>query len=289
MVDLDPAVRDAYLRRLGVEAEPPAAGALIHLHRGHVQRIAWETLWIQLGESWSIDPSAAARRLATGGRGGYCFHLNGGFHALLRSLGYRVTQHVGDLRLAAAGGTWAIGEHLVLTVDDLPTDDNPGGSWCVDVGLGGGLRDPVPLVAGTEVQHGAVGFRLDISSDEGADWLLTRVPSSGWEAVAWRAAPTRTAAIAATHARLSGSADSRFARILVAKRWGPIGLVDLHGLVYTPDQAEMPVELGSRHELLAVLGDGFGLDLTGVPQGALDGLWRHAAKSHEMWIAAGRP
>ena len=40
MVDLDPAVRDAYLRRLGVEAEPPAAGALIHLHRGHVQRIA---------------------------------------------------------------------------------------------------------------------------------------------------------------------------------------------------------------------------------------------------------
>ena len=289
MVDLDPTVRDAYLRRLDAEAEPPSAEALVRMHRGHVERIPWETLWIQLGESWSIDPSASARRLASGGRGGYCFHLNGGFGALLRSLRYRVTQHVGDVRLTAAGGTWALGEHLVLTVDDLPTDDNPGGSWCVDVGLGGGLRDAIPLAAGTEVWHRAVGFGLDVASHDGADWMLTRLPSSGWEAVAWKAAPTSTATLATTHARLSGSIDSRFARVLVVKRWGPTGLVDLHGLMYRGGDAEELVELGSRHDLLAVLADGFGLELTGVSPRALDRLWRHAAEGHERWVAAGRP
>jgi arylamine N-acetyltransferase len=259
------------------------------MHRRHVEQIAWETLWIHLGEHWSIDPSASAQRLARGGRGGYCFHLNGGFYALLRSLGYRVARHVGDVRLAAAGGTWASGEHLVLTVDDLPTDANPGGAWCVDVGLGGGLRDPIPLVAGTEVRHGAVGFRLDRCTDEAAGWLLTRLPSSGWEATTWRAVPAKTADFAAAHARLSGSADSRFVRVLVAKRWGPTGLIDLHGLMYTPGHAAVPIELGTRDELLAALADGFGLDLSDVSPGAIDRLWRHAAEGHERWVAAGRP
>ena len=126
MVDLDPAVRDAYLRRLGAAVEPPSADALIRLHRAHVERIAWETLWIHLGEGWSIDPAAAARRLATGGRGGYCFHLNGGFSELLRSLGYRVAQHVGDVRLAAGDGTWATSNEADPALAVVATWVSPG-------------------------------------------------------------------------------------------------------------------------------------------------------------------
>ena len=122
-----------------------------------------------------------------------------------------------------------------------------------------------------------------------AGWLLTRLPSSGWEAATWRAVPAKTADFAATHARLSGSADSRFVRVLVAKRWGPTGLIDLHGLMYTPGHAAVPIELGTRDELLAALDDGFGLDLSDVSPGAIDRLWRHAAEGHERWVAAGRP
>ena len=49
---LDPALQSAYLTRLGLEAEPPSAGALQRLHMRHVERVPYETLWIQLGEPW---------------------------------------------------------------------------------------------------------------------------------------------------------------------------------------------------------------------------------------------
>ena len=80
-------VRDAYLHRLGLDAEPPSVDALFRLHRAHVERVPYETLWIQLGEPWDIGPAASVVRIATAGRGGYCFHLNGAFSELLAALG----------------------------------------------------------------------------------------------------------------------------------------------------------------------------------------------------------
>ena len=36
----------------------------------------------------------------------------------------------------------------------LPTDDNPGGHWWVDAGLGEGFAEPLPLVRGDHVVDG---------------------------------------------------------------------------------------------------------------------------------------
>lgn len=36
---LDPCLRTAYLDRLGLDAEPPSAGALARLHRAQVERV----------------------------------------------------------------------------------------------------------------------------------------------------------------------------------------------------------------------------------------------------------
>jgi arylamine N-acetyltransferase len=75
-------MRDAYLRRLGIaDVGPPSAEALKALHAAH-----------RVGRVTSIDPADSVHR-ALGGRGGYCYHLNGAFSALLRSLGYRVAWH----------------------------------------------------------------------------------------------------------------------------------------------------------------------------------------------------
>ena len=42
----------------------------------HLERVPYETLDIVLGKPPGIDPLASARRIL-GGRGGYCYHLNG--------------------------------------------------------------------------------------------------------------------------------------------------------------------------------------------------------------------
>ena len=44
----------AYLRRLGLEAEPPSVDALQRLHRAQVERVPYETMWIHAGEPWGI-------------------------------------------------------------------------------------------------------------------------------------------------------------------------------------------------------------------------------------------
>src|SRR3954452_14215513 len=94
---LDPELRDAYLARLGLEAEPPSGEALQRLHRGHVERVPYETMWIHMGDRWTSDLDATVSPIARPDRGGYCFHLNGAFSERLRSLGYDVVRHVGGV------------------------------------------------------------------------------------------------------------------------------------------------------------------------------------------------
>src|SRR6185437_6116976 len=42
---VDSDLRDAYLARLGLEAEPPSVEALRWLHRRQVERVPYETMW----------------------------------------------------------------------------------------------------------------------------------------------------------------------------------------------------------------------------------------------------
>jgi N-hydroxyarylamine O-acetyltransferase len=136
------AVRDAYLARLGLDAEPPSVDALFAIHRAHVERVAYETLWIHVGQSWSVDVDESVARIATQRRGGYCFHLNGALSELLRALGYEVVRHVGGVHGPDGPAEDAMSNHLVLTVDGLPNDANPEGVWYVDAGLGDALYEP---------------------------------------------------------------------------------------------------------------------------------------------------
>jgi len=81
----------AYLARLGLERELPSVAALARLQRAHVERIAYEALDVQLERRTSIEPEASAARITERGRGGYCYHLNGAFSALLRCLSFSIS------------------------------------------------------------------------------------------------------------------------------------------------------------------------------------------------------
>ena len=276
--------RDAYLARLGVDAEAPSAEALARLHRAHVERVPYETVWLHAGQDCAIDPEAAVARVAAGG-GGYCFHLNGAFGALLATLGYDVVRHVGGVH-GPAGPTEAdMANHLVLTVDGLPTDDNPAGRWYVDVGLGDALYEPLPLRPGT-YQQGPFRLVLDETPGGVGEWHLTHDPEGAFTGMAWRAAAASPDAFDVRHEWLSTSPDSGFVKVLSAFRRDATGVDVLRGLTLRRIGADATeATLATRAELVGALDEIFGIDVTAHA----DALWERVHRAHDAWVEAGKP
>ena len=272
--------RDAYLRRLQLPAEAPSIDALVRLHRAQVERIPYETTWLHLGEPWSVDPMAAVQRIAHGGRGGYCFHVNGAFSMVLTALGYRVTRHVGGVHGPDGLQGDELGNHLVLIVHDLPTAANPDGRWLVDAGLGDGLHEPLPLVPG-EYRQGPFTFRLTTEADGG--WHLDHDEQGSFGGVAITAEPVAITRFEERHHFLSTSPESSFARTPTVQRRRADGVDMLRGLVLTsigPDGITKTI-VEDRDEWFALLGT-LGLRLR-IPDVARERLWTNVTTAHAAW------
>lgn len=281
---LDPTVRAAYLHRLGVEAEPPSAGSLKALVRRHAERVPYETLWIAAGERWSIDPARAAERIALDGRGGYCYHLNGAMGLLLRSLGYTVHEHAGGVQ-AGQPDPNARGNHLVLTVTDLPDGANPLGRWYVDGGLGDALHEPLPLAEGDYVQ---APFRLSLEQTDEESWTLGHDPAGGFRSMTWTMRPAEAADFAAQHEWLSTSPESGFVRVPMAERRDATGVDVIRGLVLSRVGADAFTgePITRRPEWYDVLADVFDLRFDGAPAPWREHLWTTVQRAHEAWEAS---
>ena len=272
--------RDAYLRRLQLPAEEPSVDALFRLHRAQVERIPYETTWLHLGEPWSVDPMASVQRIAHGGRGGYCFHVNGAFSMVLAALGYQVTRHVGGVHDTDQPVEPALGNHLVLIVHDLPTSANPEGRWLADAGLGDGLHEPLPLVPG-EYRQGPFTFRLTAVADGG--WHLDHDQHGSFGGVAITADPVAMTRFEDRHHFLSTSPESSFARTPTVQRRREDGVDMLRGLVLTsigPDGVTKSV-VDEREDWFALLGT-LGLQLR-VPDSARERLWAKVTTAHAAW------
>jgi N-hydroxyarylamine O-acetyltransferase len=279
----------AYLDRLGLEIEPPTVEGLFRIHRAHAERVAYETLWIQLGERWSIDPSRSMARIATTRRGGYCYQLNGALGELLARLGYRVQRHVGGVHGVAGPSEAELTNHLVLTVSGLPSAANPEGVWYVDAGLGDALYEPLPLVAGPYDQR-PFHLILEAAPEGVGDWHLVHDPAGSFTGMAWRAQPAAPDAFAQRHRWLSTSPDSGFVKYLTVQKRDATGADVLRGLTFRRigEPASERV-LGTDRELFEVLGDLFGLDVASIGADARSRLWDRVSRAHEEWEAAGRP
>ena len=277
-------LRDAYLRRLNLEAEPPSAEALGRLHRAHAERVPYETVWIATGDGWDVDPARSVERIARHGRGGYCYHLNGAFSELLAELGYRVTRHVGGVHGPDGPTEEVMANHLVLTVEGLPTDANPAGVWYVDVGLGDALHEPLPLVAGEYRQQ---PWQLSLEREAAApvgDWHLTHDPRGGFPGMAWRSAPTQMDAFVTQHRTLSGDPESGFVKVTTVQRRDATGVDVLRGLVIKrigdrPFQSIITTKSELREVFAALAFHPDDLDGSRI-----DTLWRKLRKEHEAWV-----
>ncbi len=287
---LDDDVRTAYLARLGLDPEPPSVDALVRLHTRHVERVPYETLWINAGEGWDVDPHAAADRVARSGRGGYCYHLNGAFALLLASLCYDVRRHTGGVHGPEGPNSEALGNHLVLTVAGLPTDDHPDGTWYVDLGLGDALHAPLPLRPAT-VRQGC--FELTLARADGVgDWHLAHDPAGGFRGMAWSSGPADDDLHARTHVRLSTSPESGFVKIPVAQTRQADHVEVVRGLLpirVDGSGTTTGEPLTDRRDWFDALADRFGLTFEGLSDDARDRLWDRTLGAHRQWEAEGRP
>jgi arylamine N-acetyltransferase len=267
---LDSELVDAYLARIGLDAEPPSADALMRLHRAHVENVPWETLWIHLGHRWPVAVETSAARIASGG-GGYCYHLNGGFSALLETLGYDVRLHVGGVRFGEAATDEDMTNHLVLSVHGLPSDANPRGDWYVDVGLGDMLHEPTPLVPGPFTQ-GPFSLAMRDDAPGVGEWDISHGAGGSFAGVSWHSAPTAIDAFVERNEHLSNSQESWFVLMVIIQRRDATGADILRELTLSRvGEGAGTRSLHSLGGLRDALGDIFRMD---VPTIEGDGLQR---------------
>jgi N-hydroxyarylamine O-acetyltransferase len=274
---------DAFLTRLQLDRRPPSADALRELQWAHLAQVPYETLWIHSGDIWSIDPHAAMERIING-RGGYCFHLNGALALLLEHLGYRVTHHVGGVHGPEGPTQHAMTNHLVLLVHDLPTDDNPTGTWYVDTGLGDGPLDPIALREHTS-QHSPLQFGLSRCETDVADWQLHHDPRGSFIGMAFNERVAALEEFAERHIQLATAADSSFARTVTVQRRTEGRIAIVRGQVLTVITEHEPNEVTTfDHDgWFDLMRDEFNLRLDHADM--RDRLWDRVSATHQRWLA----
>jgi arylamine N-acetyltransferase len=282
---LDDGLAAAYLERLGVDARPGEVDApmLAALQQAHVAAVPYENLDIVRGSPPGIDPYDCVRRVL-GGRGGYCYHLNGSFATLLEWLGVDLIRHLSGVQGRGAVAPGPNGNHLGLTarVD--------GSLWLVDAGLGDGPVEPLPLAPGTYEQEGFV-FGVEPSPFAPDGWRLRHDPRGAFELVDFSAAPASTPDFLEKHAFLSTSPESHFVQVAVVQRHTRKGVDILRGCVFTErtGAGDTAREIDSADDWWSLVIDGFGLAYGDLTSAERDALWRHVHATHEEWKAANEP
>ncbi len=267
----------AYLRRIGFEGEArPDLATLRAVHRLHLLAIPYENLDVQLGRPVTIDPVDAYARIVEGGRGGWCYEMNGLLGWALGEIGFPVTRMAGGVHRATVGDQ-AVGNHLVLRVD---LDEQ---GWLADVGFGDGPSEPWRIAAGP-ISDAGFDFRLDQMTD--GWWRLHNHPRGGAPSFDFRNAPADEALLAARCAWLQTAPESSFVQNAVVQRLRPDGQAVLRGrtlkLLTPTDATERRLE--SAAEYVDVLAGVFALDL---PEAA--GLWPGICARHEALFGKDQP
>ncbi len=271
-----------YLRRLGI-ADPgePSVAALFALHRAHVERIPYEVIDIQLRRWTSVQPHHAVNRILRG-RGGYCVQLNTAFSVLLDALGYQVSRHAAGVQASAGmpAVNADVAPHLALSVE------LDGERWLVDVGLGDGLHEPLPVRAGP-YQQGPFSYRLSRSETEPEGLRLDHDPRGSLTGIDIRMTPARQREFHRWHHYLVSSPESRLVRALTVMHRNATSVDVLTGclLRHVDSTGRTVRELTTQDEWFDALTDVFALDLTDLEPGERAALWNKVRAAHEQWLA----
>ncbi|WP_248926703.1 arylamine N-acetyltransferase family protein [Paenibacillus hamazuiensis] len=273
----------AYLNRLGVkDVQEPTKAYLFELHKAHVKHLPWQTVDIFAGKPASMDVRESVR-LITSGRSGYCFHLNGAFSTLLRSLGYRVHWH--------RAGVQPLGEeprvnsfHLGLTVS-LANERSEEERWIIDAGLGDMPYEPIPLKPGVYEQH-PFTYQVVESTVAAGGWRLVHDPLAQFAGVDFDPGIVDDLSVfEPKHEFYSKSPDSKWINTFLLRHRHESGSNELRGLMWIKRDTDgiVKTELDTKSRWLEVLADVFGERLVNYSPLERDDIWKKALALHEEW------
>lgn len=172
----------AYLHRLHHDGPVrPDHATLEALQIAHLVHLPFENLDPASGIRPSTAPERSFAKLVRGGRGGWCFELNGAFAELLRAIGFPVELRSAQVWDADGGRLGPPLDHLCLVVQA------DGERWLVDVGFGDSPLRPVRIDATDaqavpprhpRIEHVDGGFRLHEQTGP-ATWELQYAVAHG--------------------------------------------------------------------------------------------------------------
>ena len=135
MIILD---KELYLKRFNATSKEPNLNNLTELQNLHLQHIPFENLDVIRRVPIYLNLSTIYDKVVSNNRGGFCYELNGLFHALLNELGY--ASHLVAATVLRPNGEWAKADTHAAILVHL---EEP---YLVDVGFGANTpRLPIPL------------------------------------------------------------------------------------------------------------------------------------------------
>lgn len=164
---------DRYLTLLGLTREAPGIEALGRLARAQILTVPFENSHALLrrraageGPVAPVDLEAVLASWEARRAGGVCFEHAAAFGALLRDLGYRVTDVAGEISFP--------GSHQALLVE------LGGRRWLLDVGEGCPFFEPIPLDQEVVVRRAGLAFRFRVDPGDPGLCRLEREVDGAW-------------------------------------------------------------------------------------------------------------
>ena len=162
----------AYLQRIGVQSEPRHSYAFLkELQQKHICAVPYENLDILNGIPLSLEAEALYEKIVQRHRGGYCFELNGAVSALLKALGFSVTNYMA--RFLKGESEIPVRRHRVVAVACQ------GNTYIIEVGIGQyAPRVPLLLEAETVQSDGFTNYKF--GRDPFLGWVLYEEKDGEW-------------------------------------------------------------------------------------------------------------
>ena len=235
----------SYLDRIGYRGPvAPTLECLTGIHRCQALSVPYENLDVQLGVPVGQDIDAIFDKIVTRRRGGWCYEMNGLLGWALREIGFDVVRVVGGVHRRDRGDS-ALGNHLVLLVRLEKT-------YVADLGLGDGIREPIPVEEGT-FRQGPLEFRLENMPD--GYWRFHNHSFGNPATSDFRDEPADEDLLAAKVRFLQTSPESVFVQNLAVEMMRPDSLLTITGRVLCEKSAkgETKTVLNSPEEIEAAL------------------------------------
>ena len=246
---------NSYLHRIRYDGDlRPTKGVLERLHLAHVTHIPFENLDVLLKRPIRLDVGSLQAKLIATGRGGYCFEQNGLFAAVLREIGFEVTNLAARVHYRSTHTRPRTHRTMLVKVD--------GQSLLADVGFGAaGLFVPIPLDGNQVSTQFAWSYRI---VERDGLRLLQAVLEGEWtDLYSFSLEPQLSADYEMGNYYVSTHPDSHFLRALTVQRATPEARHSLRGAEYILELGNSVTKrpLTDGIDLSAFIAETFGMSL----------------------------